>query len=95
MRQESLPKARDDIQSSSLPRGLVLLTDSLRGVATPVTETAFAVWRLANGKRSTAQICQQLATTYDCSNIELASDVERTLRQLGSAGLVEWEGVTR
>ncbi len=47
------------------------------------------IWNLLDGKRTVAQIIAQLEQEYEVDHATLVSDVDRTIEDLSSEGLVK------
>jgi hypothetical protein len=69
--------------------GDISLYDSATSQAVVLNGTASAVWRLLDGRRSTAEVITALAAEYRIDAGLIGPDVERTIAELTTAGLLE------
>lgn len=53
-----------------------------------LTGSAKAIWLLIDGTRDRATLLAKLAAQHDCSEAEIAADVDAFLDQLNQAGLL-------
>ena len=67
----------------------ILLVDLDGGELFSLSGTAREIWRLIDGERTTAAICEMLSNRYDAPAETIMQDVNALLADLRAAALVE------
>lgn len=84
------PPARDDVVVEELD-GELVFGDPRNGLTYHLNETAHAVWRRCDGRKTTRQIATALTGEYDVDFDRALDDTEQLLVFFGEAGLTENE----
>ncbi len=84
------PPARNDVVVEALD-GELVFGDPRNGMAYHLNETAYAVWRLCDGRTTTREIAKALTTDYDVEFDQALDDTEQLVVFFGEAGLTMHE----
>jgi hypothetical protein len=84
----SKPRRREGIEAHSVWDELVLYVPG-RELGVSLNRSARAIWELCDGRRTLAEISQELARDLGCPDDELLADVGAAVRQFSELGLVE------
>jgi Coenzyme PQQ synthesis protein D (PqqD) len=88
---EAQPRRSLDARTRNF-RGTLLVAS--REQALQLSDVAAAVWRLADGKRTFADIAQTIAREHSADVEQVAADIRELLLELVAAGLVDRESLT-
>ena len=84
----SRPRRQEGIEAHGVQDELVLYVPG-REVGVSLNRSARAIWELCDGRRTLAEISQELDQEVGCPGDELLADVGAAVRQLSELGLVE------
>ena len=82
------PPRRSDVIEEELD-GEVVLFDPRSGNTYRLNQTAFAVWRLCDGRASTRRIAERLTQTYEVAFDTALDHVEQLFALFGEARLLD------
>ncbi len=82
------PSGRSDLAVEELDEEIVL-SDPRNGHVYRLNSTAAEVWRLCDGRRTTARIAERLTEMYEVSLDSAMDHVEQITARFGDAKLIE------
>lgn len=86
---EATPRHKAGVLVDQLDDELLLYHPALE-TAVYLNQTAFLVWRLCDGQRSVARICEVLDGAFPGAAEQIVADVGTSLQTLAERGIIEF-----
>lgn len=85
---DSTPTRNPDVVARRGPDDVTILLHTTSGQYYTLDDVGGRVWELADGRRTVAEITDQIASEYDAPLAQIESDVRELLGELSSDELV-------